>query len=54
MRNQWKSWCTARNLFQQKFQNKFHHSNRNSQLRSVMQKMIQLDFRSRTNTSDFD
>jgi len=35
-------------LFQQKFHKKLYHFNRNSQLTSVMQKMIQLDFRSRT------
>jgi len=33
--NQWKSWFTARIMFQQKFQKKLHHLNRNSQLRSV-------------------
>jgi len=48
-KNQWKSWCTARNLcFNKKFQKKLYHFNRNSQLRSVMYKMIQLDIRSRT------
>jgi len=33
--NQWKSWCTATNLFQQEFQKKLYHSNRNSQFWSV-------------------
>jgi len=46
--NQWKSWCTARNLcFNKKFQKKLYHFNRNSQLGSVIYKMIQLDIRSR-------
>jgi len=34
--------------FQQKFRNKLYYFNRKSQFRSVMYKMIQLDFRSRT------
>jgi len=33
---------------QQKFQKQLYHFNRNSQFRSVMQKMIQLGIRSRT------
>jgi len=37
-------------MFQQKFHKKLYQSNRNSQLRSVMQEMIQLEFRSRSRT----
>jgi len=37
-----------------KFQKKLYHFNRNSQLRSVMWKMIQLDIQSRTKKSDSD
>jgi len=45
--NQWKSWCTTRILCFNKSFKRNYHFNRNSQLRSVMQKMIQLDFWSR-------
>ena len=34
--NQWKSWCIARNLFQQTFQKKLYHFNRNCQFKSVI------------------
>ena len=37
-------------LFQQKFQKNLYHFNRKCQFRSVMQKMIQLDIRSRSRT----
>ena len=45
---------SKKSLFEQKFQEKLHHFNRNSQLCSVMQVMIQLDIRSRTKKSDSD
>jgi len=43
-------------LFQQKFQKILYYVNRNSQFRSMMYKMIQLDIRrrSRTKKSDSD
>ena len=41
---------SKKSLFQQKFQKKLYHFNRNFQFRSVMQKMIQLDIRSRSQT----
>jgi len=37
-------------LLQRKFKKNLHHFNRSSQLRSVMEKMIELDFRSRSRT----
>jgi len=39
-----------KSLFQQKFLKKLYHLNRNSQFRSVMQKMIQLAIRSQSRT----
>jgi len=39
---------SKKSLFQQMFQKKLYHFNRNSKFRSVMLKMIQLDMRSRT------
>jgi len=39
---------------QQKFQKKLYHFNRNSQFKSAILKMIQLDIRSRTKKSDSD
>jgi len=41
-----------KSLFQQTFQKKLRHFNRNSQFRSVMRNMIQFDFRSRSWTKN--
>ena len=43
-----------KSLFQQKFQKNLYRFNRNSEFRNVMQKMIQMDIRSRTKKSDTD
>jgi len=45
---------SKKSLLQQKFQKKLYHFNRNSQFRSVIQKMIQLDILNRTKKSDSD
>ena len=39
---------SKKSLLQQEFQRKLYHCNRNSQFKSVILKMIQLDIRSRT------
>jgi len=43
---------SKKSLFQQKLKKKLYHFNRNSQSRSVMQKMIQLDIRSQSRTKN--
>jgi len=43
---------SKKSQFQQEFQKKLYHFNRNSEFRSVMQKMNQLDIRSRGRTKN--
>ena len=45
---------SKKSLLQQKFQKKLYHLNRNSQFKSVILKMIQLDIWSRIQKSDSD
>jgi len=45
---------SKKSLFQQKFQKKLYHFNRNSHFKSVILKMIQLDIQSRSRTKKSD
>jgi len=45
---------SKKSLIQQKFQKKLYYFNKNSQFRSVMQKMIQVGIRSRGRTKKSD